>query len=62
MRSYAQKTQIEILSTNKKIIQPSKKISELTKSQYDSIGRPAGETEWPAMKRMLDRLGYDYKS
>tara|TARA_Y100000996_G_C22442641_1_gene610445 strand:+ start:105 stop:851 length:747 start_codon:yes stop_codon:yes gene_type:complete len=56
------KTQIEILSTNHKIIQPSKEVSELTKLQYDSIGRPAAETEWPAMKRMLDRFGLDYKS
>ena len=56
------KTQIGVLSTNQNIIQPSESIAELTKSQYDTLGRPAGETEWPAMKRMLERLGVEYKS
>ncbi|PPR78288.1 MAG: Decarboxylase NovR [Alphaproteobacteria bacterium MarineAlpha2_Bin1] len=55
-------TQIAILSTNKDIVEPSESVAYLTKSQYDNLGRPAGETEWPAMKRMLDRLGVEYKS
>ncbi len=56
------KAQVAILSTNQDIIEPSEAVSELTKSQYDKLGRPAGETEWPAMKRILERLGVEYKS
>ena len=56
------KTQIDLLSTKRKIHIPSDGIAKFTKKQFDKLGRPAGETEWPAMRRLLDRLNIDYKS
>ena len=55
------KVQIATLSMNKKLRLPSDEIINLTVNQFDSIGRPGGEKEWPAMKRILERKGIKYQ-
>lgn len=52
--------QLMMQATGRELHLPSPEVCELTAQQFENIGRPRGETEWPAMKRMLDRKGIVY--
>lgn len=47
------KVQIDVTSTNKEIIKPSKNLLEFAAKQYEDPMFKLGEHEWPALKRML---------
>jgi len=52
--------QLAMQATGQELHLPGPEMCELTAQQFENIGRPRGETEWPAMKRMLDRKGIVY--
>ena len=49
------KVQIDLISTNKEIIKPSKNILEFAAKQYEDPKYKLGKHEWPALKRMLKK-------
>ena len=55
------KNQIDILSTDKKIIIPSNKILEFAANQYNDPRFQLGKHEWPALLRLLDKNNSIYK-
>lgn len=55
------KAQLAILSTSQSRHIPNDEVAKLTAEQFEKIGRPGGEKEWPAMRRFLDRIGSKYK-
>ena len=52
--------QLMMQATGRELHLPSPEMCEKTALQFENIGRPRGETEWPAMKRVLDRKGMTY--
>ncbi|MDA0367397.1 MAG: class II aldolase/adducin family protein [Proteobacteria bacterium] len=52
--------QLMMQATGRELHLPSPEMCERTAQQFENIGRPRGETEWPAMKRLLDRQGMIY--
>ncbi|MSO64644.1 MAG: class II aldolase/adducin family protein [Alphaproteobacteria bacterium] len=54
------RSQIMALSTGRPLHLPPPDVCEKTAQQFVDFGRPRGETEWPALRRLLDRMGSDY--
>jgi len=52
--------QLMMQATGQALHLPSPETAEKTAQQFENIGRPRGETEWPAMKRGLARQGIVY--
>jgi ribulose-5-phosphate 4-epimerase/fuculose-1-phosphate aldolase len=54
------RSQLLAQGTGRPLHLPPPEVCEKTAQQFANIGRPRGETEWPAMRRMLDRMGVRY--
>ncbi|MEK9945577.1 MAG: class II aldolase/adducin family protein [Alphaproteobacteria bacterium] len=52
--------QLMMQATGQPLHLPTPETAEKTAQQFENIGRPRGETEWPAMKRALERQGIVY--
>lgn len=54
------RSQLLVLGTGRPLHLPPPDVCEKTAQQFANFGRPRGETEWPAMRRLLDRQGVPY--
>jgi ribulose-5-phosphate 4-epimerase/fuculose-1-phosphate aldolase len=44
------------------VLQMSKAAADMATKQFAREGRPANEKDWPALLRMLDRRGIEYRN
>jgi ribulose-5-phosphate 4-epimerase/fuculose-1-phosphate aldolase len=58
----AARAQLAAEATGQPLIEPPPAVCELTARQFEADGVPAGQREWPALRRRLDRIDPGYRA